>query len=117
MVKRGPTNPITIGTARELRKTRAGIWRRAAEILEKPTKIRAEANLSEISRVAEKTKETIVVPGKVLGNGELSGKFTISAQAISASALAKIKRAGGKFMYIDELAKENPKGTGLRLMI
>jgi large subunit ribosomal protein L15 len=35
-------------------------------------------------------------PLKVLGNGQLSKKLTVKANAFSASAIAKIEKAGGK---------------------
>ncbi|MFH0962062.1 MAG: 50S ribosomal protein L18e [archaeon] len=119
MVKSGPTNPITIETARLLRKTKAPVWRRAAELLEKRTRQKVEVNLVEISRTVSKDKKisTIVVPGKVLGTGELSAKLNVAAQSASKSAVEKITRAGGSFSTLSELAKENPKGKNLRLIV
>jgi large subunit ribosomal protein L15 len=37
---------------------------------------------------------------KILGKGELTGVFTVEANAISASAKAKIEAAGGKVIII-----------------
>ena len=45
-------------------------------------------------------KGTIV---KILGNGELSKKLTVSAYAFSASALQAIEKVGGKALIIKEL--------------
>jgi large subunit ribosomal protein L18e len=115
MVKSGPTNPIAIKLARELRKTGAPIWKRVAELMERPTRNRVEVNLVEISRFA-KSGETIVVPGKVLATGDLKEKkVSIACQKISKVAAEKVKKSGGKIMTLSEAAKESPKGTGLRL--
>jgi len=48
-------------------------------------------------------------PLKVLGNGDLTRKLTISAHAFSASARAKIEQAGGTAIVIgpDEVEKED----------
>lgn len=45
-------------------------------------------------------KGTIV---KILGNGELSKKLTVSAYAFSASAIAAIEKVGGKALITKEL--------------
>lgn len=118
MVKSGPTNPVTIETVRILRKTKAPVWKRAAELLEKRTRQRVEVNLAELSRIASKDGKisTVVVPGKVLGTGELSAKLTIASQFISRPAAEKIRRSGGKSLTLAELAKENPEGKNLRLI-
>jgi large subunit ribosomal protein L15 len=46
---------------------------------------------------------------KILGKGELSKKLTVSAHAISPSALEKIEKAGGSFEILlpsESLVKE-----------
>ena len=121
MVKRtGPTNPQLKALIENLRKqflsTKAKIWRDLAERLEKPTRKRYEINLKHIERYA-KDGETIVVPGVVLGEGELKKKITIAAWRFSSSARKKIEEAGGKAISIEELMKENPKGSNVRIMV
>jgi large subunit ribosomal protein L15 len=44
-------------------------------------------------------------PVKVLGDGELSRAYTISAHAFSASALEKIKKAGGSAQPLEKKAE------------
>ena len=92
-----------------------GVWKRVASDLQKPTRRRKEANLSKISR-AIKEGETAIVPGKVLGAGELNKPVTIAAWQISAQALEKIKKAKGTPLGIAELFRKNPKGTGMRIV-
>ena len=54
-------------------KQKAGFWRRIVKELERPSRNRREVN---VYRINNNTKdgETVIVPGKVLGNGELDHK-------------------------------------------
>ncbi len=47
-------------------------------------------------KAARITKSEFDAPVKVLGNGELTKKFTVKVDKVSASAQAKIEAAGGK---------------------
>jgi len=121
MVKRtGPTNPMLKKLIEELRRKsleeNVRIWKRVAEILEKPTRRRVEINLKHIEREA-KEGETIVVPGVVLSEGKLTKKVTIAAWRFSAKAKEKIEKAGARAISIEELVKENPKGSNVRIMV
>jgi len=91
------------------------IWKRIASDLEKPTRNRRIVNLSKIDRYT-RNNETIIVPGKVLGSGDLNKKITIAAYAFSEQALNKIKSSSGKAIYIDELMKSNPKGNKVKII-
>lgn len=91
------------------------IWKRIASDLEKSTRNRRIVNLFSIDRFA-KDKETVIVPGKVLGTGELSKKVNVVAYSISKQAQDKIKDAGASFMTIPELLKKNPKGSNVRIL-
>ncbi|MCW1296588.1 MAG: 50S ribosomal protein L18e [Candidatus Parvarchaeota archaeon] len=99
----------------ELKKNEARIWKRLAKELEKPRRSRREVNISKIERYT-KEGEVIVVPGKVLGSGTLRHKVTIAAFSFSKEASEKIKNAGGKIIDLKQLIKENPKGTGVRII-
>ncbi|MBO4763425.1 MAG: 50S ribosomal protein L18e [Candidatus Methanomethylophilaceae archaeon] len=113
------TNPELVATIDSLkaktRETEAAIWRDIALRLEKPRKNWAEANLSKIERYANEG-ETIVVPGKVLAAGRIGKKVTVAAYSFSEAAAKAIVAAGGKTLTFEELAKSNPKGTGVRIM-
>ena len=61
------------------------LFKRLAIDLEKPSRIRRSVNLSRINRFT-KENEFIVVPGKVLGSGELDHPLTIAAYKFSSSA-------------------------------
>lgn len=97
------------------RESGAAIWRDIAKRLEKPKRNWAEANLSKLERYAN-DGETVLVPGKVLAAGSLSKKLTVAAYSFSAKAEADIIAAGGKTMTIMDLAVQNPKGSGVRIM-
>ena len=115
----GSTNPILLNLIVELKKKSnehsANIWGRVADALEKPTRQRRVVNLSSLSRHT-KENEIIVVPGKVLGAGDLSHKLTISAFQFSGGAKEKLEKIGAKIVPLLELSKENPSGKGIRVM-
>ena len=97
------------------RKNGAKIWRDLAERLEKPNRLHAVVNLSKIERYAS-DGETIVVPGKVLGSGNIKKNVSIAAWKFSKKAEEKIKKAGGRVLTLEELMNENPNGTRVRIM-
>ena len=73
-------------------KDKVKVLRRVAEDLEKPIRARREVNLSRINKYT-KDGETVVVPGKVLGGGEIEHKITISAYKFSQYAIVKLKKS------------------------
>ena len=119
MAKSSKTNPHLQRVVRELREVSrensAAIWRDVADRLERSRKNRSEVNLSRLSRYAEKG-EQIVVPGVVLATGEISTPVTVAAFRASTAARKKIEAAGGQAISLLELAVQNPKGSGVRIM-
>jgi large subunit ribosomal protein L18e len=120
MVKRtGPTNPILKKLIEDLReraiRTRSNFLRDIAEKLNKPRRKRIEVNLAHIDRYT-KENDVVIVPGVVLGYGELSKPLTISAWKFSKSAEKKIKNAKGKAITIEELIEKNPRGTNVKIL-
>ncbi len=97
-----------------LMKTKKPIWRRVAKELSKPRRQRVEVNLSKIDQYAS-ADSTVLVPGKVLGAGNLSKKVTVAAFSFSESAKKLIGEVGGKAISIDSLHKSNPEGKGVIL--
>ena len=94
---------------------KAKIWKTVAVKLEKPLRNRAGVNLSRIDRNAKKN-ETVIVPGKVLGSGELSKSLTVAEFSFSGNAKKKIVDAKGKAFTIREIMGKNPKGSNIRIM-
>ncbi|MFP4523643.1 MAG: 50S ribosomal protein L18e [Candidatus Woesearchaeota archaeon] len=91
------------------------MWKRVAIELEKSTRKRREVNIYKLESYA-KDGETIIVPGKILGNGALSKKLIVAALAISASAEDKIRSQNGEVLCIEELMKKNPQAKKVRIM-
>lgn len=116
----GPTNPYLKSLVQKLREVslreKAKIWKRVAELLSKPRRKKVEVNLSRIERYA-KPGEVIVVPGIVLASGSLSKPLTIAAWRFSARAKSKIEESKGKALQIEQLLQENPKGSGIKIMV
>ncbi|MEM1563782.1 MAG: 50S ribosomal protein L18e [Candidatus Bathyarchaeia archaeon] len=113
------TNPELIETIRFLKKqsreSKVKIWRSVAELLAKSRRRRIAVNVSRLNRYTEKN-EIVVVPGKVLGAGEIDHPITVAAFAFSKTAQEKIKRARGKCLSIVELVKKNPKGSKVKII-
>ncbi len=121
MVKRtGPTNiylrKLIAMLKKEGKKNGARIWFYVAKLLSKPTRNRVEVNLYKINKYS-KDGETILVPGKVLGVGYVSKNIKIAAWKFSNNAIEKLSKNNIKIMNIEELVKENPKGSNVRILI
>jgi large subunit ribosomal protein L18e len=116
----GPTNILIRMTIRKLRsaahKNRAPIWRYVAELLDRPRRLRIVVNVSKINRHT-KPGDTVVVPGKVLGAGRIDHPVTVAAIAFSEEAARKIVEAGGRVIHILKLLEENPRGSGVKIII
>ena len=113
------TNPALVTLIHELKKASNDndifIWKDIAKRLEKPSRNWPVVNLDRISKYTLE-KETAIVPGKVLSDGNLTKKITIAAFAFSEKSKDKIKKAGGKCITIDDLIKNNPKGKDIRIL-
>ena len=115
----GPTNPLLRDLIMELRKRgneqEVGLWKRIALDLERPTRNRRAVNLSRINRHT-KENEVVVVPGKVLGSGDLNHRLTISAYQFSEQAKDKLHKAGAEIISLLDLSKEKPNGKKIRII-
>lgn len=115
----GPTDPNVRFLITKLRKAsiehNAEIWRVVSRTLLKPRRKRPAVNISKINRYT-KDGDVVLVPGKVLGSGNLTHKVTVAALSFSETAKEKIKKVKGKALSIEELLKKNPKGTNVILM-
>ncbi len=109
-------DPNRLGLVEYLRKEgkKQPIWARLADDLSGSRKDRSEVNLDKINGLT-KAKDTVVVAGKVLGNGTLDHEVTIACFKASASVKEKVEKAKGSMITIKELVEKNPKGT--RVMI
>ncbi len=113
------SNPALVGLINDLkaagRENEAPIWRDIALRLEKPSRNWAQVNISKITAYA-RDGENVIVPGKLLGSGDLDKACTVIAFKASASAKAKIAAAGGKVLTMKEGVAAFPKGEKCRIL-
>ncbi len=91
------------------------IWRDLASRLASSRKNRTRINVSSVSRHTE-AKDVVAVPGKLLGAGTIGHAVTVAALSFSQGARDKITSAGGKCISFEQLVKENPKGSNVKIM-
>jgi large subunit ribosomal protein L18e len=99
---------------RDLWKTRIKIWRKVSKKLSGPRKNKVSPNLYRINKKT-KDNDVIVIPGKILGMGELNHTLTIACLECSNSARSKIISSGSRLISIEELLEQNPKGSGVKV--
>jgi large subunit ribosomal protein L18e len=113
------TDPGLVSLIFELKKVSrendAPIWRDIAKRLERPSRVWAEVNISRLSLYTKKG-ETLIIPGKLLGAGEIDYPVTVAAFKATKGAAEKITAAGGSVLTIPQLMTNNPKGKGVRIM-
>jgi len=95
----------------ELRKTKAKVWIRVADELEKSTRKIVGVNVYKLNKYVREG-EVAVVPGKVLGVGKMEKNITVVGFQFSESALSKIKDA----VLLKDYVKKNPKGAKVRII-
>ena len=114
------TNQVVIHMAKELKvaskKNKAPIWSRLAEMALKPTRARNVLNLGQLDKFVN-DNDIVVVPGKVLGTGNISHKITLCSFSISSSGAKKIVQSGGKIIDVTQLIKNNPTGKGVKIIV
>ncbi len=109
MVKRtGPTNPLLRQAIVAFERKGTNFHRRIAELLSRPSRKRVEVNLWKLNKLC-KDGEKVVVPGVVLGTGNLHKKLVVYAWRFSKSAEEKIEKAGGEARRIEELLREEER--------
>ncbi len=115
----GPTNPTTLRIMSALRKhakkESAEIWKDIAVRIGKSTRMRPVVNTEKIEKYCN-DGDIVVVPGKLLGQGSVSKKITVSALFASSDAKKKIEGAGGKYLGLLDAAKKYPKGSKVKIM-
>ena len=111
------TNPLLIEIAEKLSgRRKAGLWRKVRERILKPRRRRAEVNLWKLNKLT-RPKETVVVPGVVLGHGTLDHPITVAALKFTRKAREKIMKSGGEALEILELYDRNPKGSNVKIIV
>ncbi|MFW9827790.1 MAG: 50S ribosomal protein L18e [Candidatus Thorarchaeota archaeon] len=110
----GPSNYYVRKLIRDLWKTKIKIWKKVSKKLSGPRRNNIIANLYRINKKTKKN-QIIVIPGKILGMGELDHPLTIACLEYSKSAKKKIESSGSKLLTIEQLLEQNPKGSGVKV--
>jgi large subunit ribosomal protein L18e len=96
------TNSDLIGVLRILNK---GKNKELANILSMPRRKMVEVNLDRIEKES-KDSDVIIVPGKVLGKGEVKKKIKIMALSFSAEAKKKLETAKCELVSLNDEIKK-----------
>ncbi|MBU0958879.1 MAG: 50S ribosomal protein L18e [Nanoarchaeota archaeon] len=89
-------------------------WMGVASALSNPRRKRPSINLDSIEKKAG--EEMLVVPGKVLSQGEIKKKVKVAALGFSENAREKLKTAGCEVLSIIEAIKLNPKADKIKII-
>jgi large subunit ribosomal protein L18e len=90
-------------------------WIKIAEILSGPRKNRTNLNLEELNKKI-KDEKIVVVPGKILSQGELDKKIKVVALNFSERAKEKLSKSGSEALTILEEIKKNPEAKGIKIL-
>ncbi len=90
-------------------------WQRVAGLLSLPRKLKIEKNLDEIDKES-KEADTIIVPGKVLGNGEISKRIRIAAVSFSKESIRKLKEKKCEIVSLKKEIEINPEARGVKIL-
>ncbi|MBS3082082.1 50S ribosomal protein L18e [Candidatus Pacearchaeota archaeon] len=90
-------------------------WQSVAQIISGSRRKYSAVNIGRIEKESSEG-DLIVVPGKVLGNGNLSKKLKVCALYFSESAVDKIKQNKGEVVQIIDEIKNNPNAEGVKLI-
>jgi len=101
---------------RASRKNNAPIWSSIAKSMSKSVSLKKIVNIKKINDFS-KASNIIVVPGKVLGTGNISHKITLCSFSISNSAAKKIIESGGQILKFNQLIEKYPSGNGIKIIV
>jgi large subunit ribosomal protein L18e len=108
------TNSILVETIIQSKKKDA--WNEVAELLSGSRRNRINLNLTELNGIEASEKDILVVPGKVLSEGQVEKKLKIVALGFSERAKEKLLKSGCKISTILEEIKSNPTGKDLKVL-
>lgn len=110
MKKIKKTDSTLVSLIHRLRREKKPFWKRVADILARPRSRMIAINISRLNKLAS-DGSIVVVPGKVLGDGQINKKMTVAAFKFSESAERLITKSGGKTLSILDLvdSKKQPR--------
>jgi large subunit ribosomal protein L18e len=90
-------------------------WLNVAEILSRPRRKQVNVNLEKIDEEANEG-DIVVIPGKVLSQGEISKKIKVVALNFSERAREKLLKSKSEVLTINEEIKKNPSAKGVKIL-
>ncbi len=108
------TNSVLVETIIAAKKKDA--WNEIAELLSRSRRNRINLNLTELNGAEAGDKDILVIPGKVLSEGNIDKKLKIVALGYSKRAKEKLLKSGCKVSSILEEIKSNPTGKDLKIL-
>jgi len=108
-------NSSLVETIRTAKKSGSDFWIGVASVLASPRRQHVALNLNEIDRNT-KEGDSIVVPGKVLSQGDISKKVAIIAFAFSGKTKEKLLKTKSHATNIIDEIKKNPEAKGLKIL-
>lgn len=84
-----------------------------AKRLSGPKRLQNDMNVEELNKLEG---NNFMVIGKILSNGEIKKKITISALGFSEKAREKLKNASCEIRTIKEEIEKNPKLNGVKIL-
>ena len=90
-------------------------WLGIASLLSAPRKLKIYVNLEKIEKES-KEGDTIIVPGKVLSQGDISKKIRIAALSFSQQAREKLKNRKCEIVTIKEEISKNKEAKGVKIL-
>ena len=91
-------------------------WLEVASILSSPRRESIDLNLGQIDFLA-KEGDVVVIPGKVLSQGEIKKKIRVVAYKFSEKAKEKLLKEKIQISSIMDEIKKNPEAKGVRVLI
>lgn len=111
---RRKSNPELVETIFATRKNED--WRKVANVLAYPRRKRVAINLDRIDKES-KEGDTILIPGKVLGEGNINKKIVVIALSFSEEAKKKLKEKKCETLKILEEMKKNKNMQGVKILM
>jgi len=117
MAKKLETIKLVASLEKAAKATKKAIWTDLAKRMDAPSRNDLVVSLDQLNKAATANKgKTLIVPGKVLSDGELTQKAVIVAISASESAKAKIKMKG-EFIALKDFAEKCEKVKASDLVI
>jgi len=108
--KKKKTNPELVDT---IQVAKSNNLLKLAKNLSGPVRLQKKINLEDLDKLKE---NKVLITGKVLGQGAINKKISVSALSFSDQAREKLKKAGCEMKTIKQEILENKKLEGVKII-